>query len=84
MIQGFVQTLVDRRIQGSTIAQYLDHLLYGLRYLYLKVDHNTQYRQEDLYVALARLRERHRKQTVHSTAQQSWQALQAKNKWIEW
>lgn len=84
MVQGFVQTLVDKGILGSTIAQYVDHLLYGLRYLYLKVDRNTQYRQEDLYAVLARLQERYRKQTVRSTAQQSWQALQAKNKWMEW
>lgn len=83
MIQGFVQTLVQKRIQGSTIAQYVDHLLYGLRYLYSK-ERNKNYREMDLYVALGRMREKFRKQTVHSTAHQSWQALAAKKKWTEW
>ena len=67
MIQDFCPDS-DRRIQSGTISQYVAHPLYGLRYLYLKVDHNTQYRQEDLYIVLARLRECHRKQTVRSTA----------------
>ena len=83
MIQGFVRTLVQKGIQGSTIAQYVDHLLYGLRYLYLK-DRNTNYRETDLYVALGKMRETFRKQTVHSTAHQSWQALAAKKKWTNW
>ena len=83
MIQQFVQSLVKKGILGSTIAQYVDHLQYGLRYLYCK-DHIKNYKQEELYITLARLREKFRKQTAHSTAQQSWQALEAKNKWIEW
>lgn len=44
MVQGFVQTLVQKEILGNTIAQYVDHLQYGLRYLSSK-DHIKKYRQ---------------------------------------
>ena len=82
MIEGFVRTLTDKKLNGSTIAQYLDNLRYGLRYLYTK--DGKAYLEQDHYFNMGRLAEQHRKQVVHSTAHQSWQALEAKRKWAEW
>ena len=81
-IEGFVRTLSDRRLNGSTIGRYIDNLKYGLRYLYTKA--GKAYLEQDHYLNMGKLGERYRKQAVHSTAHQSWQALEAKRKWAEW
>ena len=33
---------------------------------------------------MGKLGEEYRKEAVHTTAHQSWQALEAKHKWAEW
>lgn len=82
VIEGFARSLKRKGLQGSTIARYLDNLRYGLRYLYTK--DNKPYAHQEHYVNIGRLSEQFRKQVVHSTAHQSWQALEAKDKWAEW
>jgi len=82
LIEGFVRVLLGRRLNGSTIARYLDNLRYGLRYLYTKA--NKPYAEEEHYRRVGQLREQYRKQAVQSTAHHSWQALEAKRKWAEW
>ena len=82
LIDGFVSTLQDRGLQASTITCYLDNLKYGLRYLYTKA--NKSCSEQDHYLNVSSLAERYRKQTAHSTAHHSWQALAAKGKWAEW
>lgn len=82
-LEGFIQTLVQKGLSGGTIAQYVDHLIYGVRYVMI-VDGVKDYEEEELFIKLCRLREQHRRQVVHSTAHQSWQALDAKRKWLEW
>lgn len=82
MIEGFVRSLKQKGLMGSTIGQYLDNLRYGLRYLYTKA--GKAYAEQDHYISIGKLREQCRKQVVRSTAHQSWQALEAKHKWAEW
>lgn len=82
LIEGFVRSLKARGLQGSTIARYVDNLRYGLRYLYIK--DGKAYAEQEHYMNMGRLSVQCRKQAVHSTAHQSWQALEAKSKWAEW
>lgn len=82
-LESFIKTLVQKGLSGGTIAQYVDHLIYGVRYVKI-MDGVKAYEEEELYTKLCRLREQHRRQAVHSTAHHSWQALDAKKKWLEW
>ena len=82
MIEAFVGSLQGRGLQGSTIARYLDNLRYGLRYLYTKA--NKPYAQQEHYVNIGRLIVQCCKQVVQSTAHQSWQPLEAKDRWAKW
>ena len=64
------------------VSKHCYVLRYGLRYLYIK--DGKAYAEQEHYMNMGRLSVQCRKQAVHSTAHQSWQALEAKSKWAEW
>ena len=76
-----MRSLKGRQLHGSTIAQYVDNLKYGLRYIYIK--DGKAYAEQVQYMNVGRLGVQRRKQAVHSTPHHSWQASEAKQKWAE-
>lgn len=82
-LESFIKTLVQKGLSGGTTAQYVDHFIYGVCCVKL-MDGVTDYEDEELFAKLCRLHEQHHRQVVHSTAHQSWQALDAKKTWLEW